>query len=104
MKEIGMTIQEAIQSGKPFRRKMNNKFFQAWNQPEWMTFSFSVEDILATDWELKEEKIELTRDQVVHALDVMQVFTDNVSSRYTGYLAPSSLNMILVRLGFKHEL
>lgn len=57
-----MTIQEAIKSGKPFRRAI-------WNKNLWLVESkgivcdnsirleiirFSVPDILADDWEIKE--------------------------------------------------
>jgi ABC-type Fe3+-hydroxamate transport system substrate-binding protein len=62
-----MTIQEAIKSGKPFRRKRaktNDSFHKFWHSmksvrrgdvyhcpKDWRVFN--ILDILATDWEVK---------------------------------------------------
>jgi hypothetical protein len=59
-----MTIQEAIKSGKPFRRKsarpkhwicgMNKN---GWCNTDYETKAYAIprKDILATDWEIKEK-------------------------------------------------
>jgi hypothetical protein len=64
-----MTIQEAIKSGKPFRRKRWTGFYaRVGKKPAWYvrspsrangndtfypTDGFSVREILATDWKVK---------------------------------------------------
>lgn len=60
-----MTIQEAINSGKPIRRK-SDKFWIDYNFHQ--RFYINVEEILADDWEIEEEKIEITRSQLNAAL------------------------------------
>ncbi len=47
-----MTIQEAIKSGKLFRRKNTGEWFSEFN---WVLDT--TEDVLATDWELKPEPL-----------------------------------------------
>ena len=61
-----MTIQEAIKSGKPFRRKgaayswilrdsSKAMLYSAFHyESSDINYRFLVEDILATDWEVKE--------------------------------------------------
>lgn len=57
-----MTIQEAVKSGKKYKRAKNSDWLYP-NTP----YLVSLEGILATDWEIEEEKIELTRTQVIEA-------------------------------------
>lgn len=45
-----MTLQEAIKSGKPYKRR-NNK---VWIDPD-NDSAFAMRDILATDWEVKKD-------------------------------------------------
>jgi hypothetical protein len=56
-----MTLIEAVESGKPFKRT-------CWSSYERMDkrniLGLSTEDILADDWEIQEEKIEITREQL----------------------------------------
>jgi hypothetical protein len=56
MRSTGLTIQEAIKSGKPFRRPhwSNEKCFFTVNHIANSTL-LSLEDILADDWEVKRE-------------------------------------------------
>ncbi len=49
-----MTIQEAIKSGKPFRRPQHSEYVQFLHVPGPIRLS-SLEDLLATDWETKPE-------------------------------------------------
>lgn len=53
-----MNIIEAIKSEKPFRRQN-----RTWGMPT----SFSIEDILAADWEIKEDSVSITRTQFYKA-------------------------------------
>jgi hypothetical protein len=59
-----MNIIQAIQSGKPFRRKGWEVYF-----PLAGDLSFYGHDILATDWEVQEQKIEITKSQLWKAWD-----------------------------------
>lgn len=49
-----MTIQEAIRTGRPFRRP---KFAQWFTDKSGLPFWLSAEDFLAEDWEIKPSKI-----------------------------------------------
>jgi len=67
--KIRMTIQQAIRSGKPFRRKMLGGYYGVWHllsidgrwievrEPEKRNKKYHngprLDDILATDWEIK---------------------------------------------------
>ena len=61
-----MTIQEAIKSGKPFRRRdwvttgqvATDIWFEA-DKPYLDEMNLELDDILADDWEVKEEKSRL---------------------------------------------
>ena len=62
---MGLSIIEAVKSGKPYRRKG-----EPWRCRDNKEF---VEDILATDWEIEERKIEITEsefNEVWNASDV----------------------------------
>ena len=55
-----MNILQAIDSGKSFKRKGS----KTWNgnHPEY-TYDFTYQDLLATDWEIEERKIEITESE-----------------------------------------
>jgi len=58
-----MNLIEAIKSGKPFRRKGWGYYLNSRDGG-----SLEFDSILATDWEIQEQKIELTWRQVQDAL------------------------------------
>ena len=96
-----MNIIEAVKSGKPFRRKDWDKTVRTFpnNEDRAMMYQIGKHDILADDWEIKEEKIELTKDQIKKAL------MDNV--RHKQDLADLTviiaLDKIFKQLGFTVE-
>lgn len=57
-----MTIQEAIRSGKRFKR---SEFSTYQTAVFWLeTSALNPEDILAIDWEVEEYKVEITEVQI----------------------------------------
>lgn len=52
MKTKNLTIQEAIQSGRPYRRSKTSPFIKNYHPGNLI---FSEADVLATDWEIKVE-------------------------------------------------
>jgi len=54
-----MTIQEAIKSGKNFKRPI----YREWKSPRVANW-FCEEDILATDWEVEEKNITVTKEKL----------------------------------------
>lgn len=74
--ETSMNIQQAIRSGRPFRRRGGISYISKFDQcsseilrwdDEGHYVVFTTEDILASDWEIEEEKIEITRSQLVQS-------------------------------------
>lgn len=76
-----MTIIEAVKSGKRFRR-------QTWVEDQWCSLDegllfiedsrtkttsdrIHISEILADDWEVQEEKIEITKAQLANALNAI---------------------------------
>lgn len=59
-----MNIIEAVRSGKNFKRNKLN----CWNYSDSKTINLYREDILATDWEVEERKIEITESEFDEAL------------------------------------
>jgi hypothetical protein len=60
-----MTIIEAIKSGKRFRRKNQQTYYNKfghWDAP--IGWIFSADDVLADDWEVEEKKVEITKAQL----------------------------------------
>lgn len=56
---MGLTLKQAVESGKRFGRKGFNK----WIEPRSLGNLVSIENALAEDWELEpEEKIEITKE------------------------------------------
>lgn len=65
----GMSIIDAVKSGKPFRRIGTKDWLLFDNEDT--TWSFDRITLLATDWEIEEKKIEITEarfDYVVNSL------------------------------------
>jgi len=90
-----MNIIEAVKSGKPFRRRSASRDERMWykNPPRMidnMSYTIPVDDIIADDWEIQEEKIELTAEQIRKAF------------RKAGYATCTPRqDVILKQLGFK---
>lgn len=57
-----MNIIDAVKSGKNFARKPQDKNDFHLNC-ESQEYVFDIEDILATDWEIEEKKIEITESE-----------------------------------------
>ena len=59
-----MTLTEAITTGKKIRRK-------SWHPDKWIKSSGGLnlvrDDVLATDWEVPEKKVTVTREQLIEA-------------------------------------
>lgn len=72
-----MNLIEAIKSGKRFKRpkfehpslRDENKYPDGWVTPNHFNYIFAREDVLADDWEIEEEKIEITCNQLSKAWD-----------------------------------
>lgn len=100
-----MKIQDAIASGKRFKRKDWAKFdFLAIEQERVLDdsrvpYSLGKSDILADDWEIEEKKVEITESQLREAWD------KHVSSPRS-VCDPSNVSQkfdnVLVALGFKN--
>lgn len=84
-----MTLIEAVRSGKPFRRKCWSQGYHVLDI--YKTIACSLEDILADDWEIQEEKIEITERQL------RRIYQDVFGER------PYSFDEFLKRLGFKND-
>lgn len=68
-----MTIQEAINSGRAFRREGTYKYIKAYSTKLWREdngpYTPTIEDILADDWELEEVFLTVkksTLDSLIH--------------------------------------
>lgn len=78
MKTKGLTIQEAIQSGLPFKREgwsgYNKQYskdtpFFIWKHNE-VPVPIHLDDILATDWEIKVPEVTITKEKLAEAIKV----------------------------------
>lgn len=91
-----MNIIEAVQSGKMFRRKHSSQWYApfdpAINPPQMLAFYHS--DLLLDDWEVEEEKIEVTKRQLKHVFEntAFSLFDDDKTKAFD-YFAK--------KLGFK---
>lgn len=56
-----MNIIEAVKSGKRFRRKTHPNY---WFDRPPTDHSFTIDWILADDWEIEEKKVEITQEQL----------------------------------------
>jgi hypothetical protein len=61
-----MRLHEVLESGRKFRRKGRGLVYNV-TRPD--TVSFIPSDIIADDWEIVEEKIELTESQIRKVLN-----------------------------------
>lgn len=69
-----MTLIEALKSGKSFGR--DGLFYIL---PMSQVEKFSVTQIFATDWEIIEPKVEITREQLEKAYNRAKEYRENVS-------------------------
>lgn len=60
-----MTIQEAIKSGKRYRLKHRETWLS--ERPVDL-YHVSKDDLLSLDWEIEEDKIELSKTQIIRAI------------------------------------
>ena len=60
-----MNLIEAIKSGKRFKRKAYSKFHKC---DDTCSEGFTRTEVLADDWEIENEKIEITKDQLKNAI------------------------------------
>ncbi len=90
-KEIRMTIQEAINSGKRYKRGSNT----TWLDPNGKQYYFDVADVLATDWEI---------EVVIKALSAKDIRDAAFSCRVYGGVSPQfllELEFVFKELGLK---
>lgn len=90
-----MTLKEALESGKNFKRRIDAYYcipFHDKNQHR----SFSTNDIIADDWEIEEEKIEVTKELAIAVFDKLLIQVYNTPEYYL-----SDRNEFLKQLGFK---
>lgn len=76
-----MTIQEAIKSGKRFKRLLWDKFYENVDHTrgyDEITRFFTLDEIMATDWEIEEQKITITARQLFLAFDVAVIHSDKI--------------------------
>lgn len=89
-----MDLISAIRSGKPFKRK---------NHETWKPYAgqvvFSKQDVLATDWEIQEEKIERTAEQIRKA--VRSALYDASCARRNSRPSLPEEEFVIKELGFK---
>lgn len=71
-----MNLIDAIKSGRPFRRKGYMRWAAKWDgcyseilryEPSEQRVTFTVEDILADDWEIREPQVTITKSQFMVA-------------------------------------
>ena len=55
-----MNIIEAIKSGKLHKRKINKEWCHAPSVTNQFSLAYSIEDILADDWEIEEVRVTIT--------------------------------------------
>jgi hypothetical protein len=65
-----MTLIEALESGLPYKRKMESYWYGVNEDPK-----FDIEDVLSTDWETK-DKSEFTLNDVVRAIDTVRKYAN----------------------------
>ena len=63
---MGLSIIDAVKSGKNFRRKSLGLGF--WTNSTKAEYILDKESILATDWEIEERKIEISENEFDEAL------------------------------------
>jgi hypothetical protein len=60
-----MKLHQVLEQGLPIRRKGNHSWvlLDQWCPGDWEALHFSLEDVLADDWEVQEPKVTITRSQ-----------------------------------------
>lgn len=71
-----MNIIEAVKSGKRFKRKQDHKYWEPMSN--FYTLYLDAIAILADDWEIDEDKVEITRSQL-NAAYTKSFFEDTLS-------------------------
>jgi hypothetical protein len=84
--EVQLTLKEALESGKRFKRKGEPNF-----EPANGGLYFNRKAVLATDWEIEEERISLSAEEIKRAM------TFALSDTEVANLIQSGLK----KLGFK---
>lgn len=69
MKTKGLTIQEAIQSGLPFKRPNDLAWIKNNRHKDIYSITLVPDDIIATDWEIKVPEVTITREKLAEAWD-----------------------------------
>lgn len=104
-----MKLHEVLESGKKFRRNkwyfydhLKDYYHQKTNGviEDSIGFRFDdyhIDDVLADDWEIIEQKIELTESQIREAFE--HVITPNSTIGQRDYV----INTVLKELGFDNE-
>jgi len=98
-----MKLHEVLESGKKFRRKSWGIDRYMYFKKEYQTLvceegrhgtNFGIHEILADDWEIIEQKIELTENQI---LDTIEYFQN------AGMLVEHNISIFIKELGFDNE-
>jgi hypothetical protein len=95
-----MTLQEAIKSGKRFRRHI--MFKGEWYSNPCQHGTFDYADILADDWEIESTPVTITKEQFYEACEqVMESYAKNmdVAMINAGPRFATSINELAERLG-----
>lgn len=107
-----MTLQEAIKSGKPFKRKsgkemdyliINKEGYVSIFKYQFDRISLSKEDILATDWEIEEERISLSAAEIRAAFYSDEAAFAGDQWCLDDWLSSYFIEKVLDKLGFKGE-
>jgi hypothetical protein len=109
-----MTIQEAMRSGRKIRRNdppycVRHPFgfvepSELYNSAATLNYGTGLQfltpdDILATDWEVEEEKIEITRSQLQKAFSKSSFPIPSLSPGFADYSC--RIDILAIELGFK---
>lgn len=98
-----MKLEEAIKSGKPFRRLDCDSYIEcdsygmfSWSNGFMGIVRLDKEDVLADDWEIEEEKLELTKEEIKEAYIItnLELYGQRIDTN-TFYKA------FIEKLGFK---
>lgn len=93
MKTKNLTIQEAIQSGLPFKREINSLFSDESNS------LFTASDVMATDYEIKVPEVTITREKLSEAWDNMIMRNPVSCSKLSSAESSIAFNDFCKRLG-----
>ena len=82
MKTKGLTIQEAIKSGLPFKRPNKTRYHL--NND---CCAYTTEEVLANDWELQVPEVTITREKLAEAVRKADKEVVYTSEQYIDVLA-----------------